>query len=208
MAQQSTQFIEIRRALLSVSDKRGLVDLARSLSSMGVEMISTGGTAGTLRQASVKVLEVAELTGFPEMLDGRVKTLHPYIHAAILARRELPEHMAQLKVYNIKPIDMVVVNLYPFEATAGQPGCTEQEAVEQIDIGGPCLIRAAAKNHTGVGVVVDPQDYESLLGEMKENGGKISLCTSKALAQKAFELTSRYDAIIAAWLKRSAYGAV
>lgn len=200
MPQQSIKMIEVRRALLSVSDKKNLVDFARGLVSMGVEIISTGGTASALRGASVTVREVAELTGFPEMLDGRVKTLHPHIHGGILARRELPEHMAQLKAHNIKTIDMVVVNLYPFEATIGRPGCTEQEAIEQIDIGGPCLIRAAAKNHTAVGVVVDPHDYEPLLQEMRGNGGSISLSTSRALARKAFELTSRYDALIAAWL--------
>jgi len=207
MQSEMKRMIEVRRALLSVSDKKGLVEFARGLASMGVEIISTGGTARTLREASLKVQEVAELTGFPEMLDGRVKTLHPFIHGGILARRELPEHMAQLKAHNIKPIDMVVVNLYPFEATIEKPGCSEQEAIEHIDIGGPCLIRAAAKNHTGVAVVVDPQDYEPLLGEIREHGGKISLSTSRALAQKAFELTSRYDALIARWLGKSACGA-
>ncbi len=200
MVQQAERVIDVRTALLSVSDKRGLVEFARELAAMGVEIISTGGTASILREASLKVREVAEITGFPEMLDGRVKTLHPHIHGGILARRELPEHMAQLKLYNIRPIDMVVVNLYPFEATIHKPGCTEQEAIEQIDIGGPCLIRAAAKNHTGVAVIVDPQDYERVLKEMREKAGGISLETSRGLATKAFALTSRYDGLIAQWL--------
>lgn len=201
---EGEQMIQVRRALLSVSDKGGLVAFARGLASLGVEIISTGGTARNLREATVKVREVTELTGFPEMLDGRVKTLHPHIHGGILARRELPEHMAQLQAHNIKPIDMVVVNLYPFEAAIERPGCTEQEAVEQIDIGGPCLIRAAAKNHKGVVVVVDPRDYETVLGQMLKNAGKIPLSTSRLLARKAFELTSRYDALIAAWFGKSA----
>lgn len=193
--------VRINRALLSVSDKRGLADLARGLASMGVEILSTGGTAKALREGGIQVLEVAEVTGFPEMLDGRVKTLHPRIHGGILARRDLPEHMAQLELHGIKPIDMVVVNLYPFEATVARAGCTEQEAVEQIDIGGPCLIRAAAKNYAGVVVLVDPEDYPGVLEEMMRNQGMVSLATSRKLARKAFGRTSRYDAAICSWLE-------
>lgn len=196
------EMIRIRRALLSVSDKSGLTDLAQGLTSMQVEIISTGGTARALREAGIQVMEVADVTGFPEMLDGRVKTLHPRIHGGILARRDLPEHMAQLEAHNIRPIELVVVNLYPFEDTIGRAGCTEQEAIEQIDIGGPCLIRAAAKNHMGVVVVVDPQDYDRVLGEMRVHGGTVSQATSRDLAQKAFHRTSQYDGVIARWLAR------
>jgi len=202
MSKLPDQMIQVKRALISVSEKRGLVDLARELISMGVEIISTGGTAKSLREASLEVLEVAQLTGFPEMLDGRVKTLHPRIHGGILARRDLPEHLAQLQAHGIQPIDLVVVNLYPFEATIERPGCGQQEAIEQIDIGGPCLIRAAAKNHSGVVVVVDPVDYELVLGEMRQHGGRVSVATSRRLAQKAFQHTSHYDGVIARWLEK------
>lgn len=196
--------IRIRRALLSVSEKRGIVELATALGRMGVEILSTGGTFRALADNGVKVTEVAAVTGFPEMLDGRVKTLHPFIHGGILARRDREDHLRELRGHGILPIDLVVVNLYPFEATVSRPGCTLEEAVENIDIGGPCLIRAAAKNHSGVVVVVDPNDYSSILAEMDRSGGAVSEETSRRLAHKAFQRTSRYDRAISDYLARYA----
>jgi phosphoribosylaminoimidazolecarboxamide formyltransferase/IMP cyclohydrolase len=195
--------IRVRRALLSVSDKQGLVELARGLREMGVEILSTGGTARSLTETGVEVMEVAQVTGFPEMLDGRVKTLHPRIHGGILARRDREDHLQQLRTQGIAPIDLVVVNLYPFESTISRPGCTMEEAIENIDIGGPCLIRASAKNHAGVAVVVDPQDYTPLLEEMLRNGACVSQETSLRLARKAFERTSQYDRTIADYLRHA-----
>ena len=153
---------KIERALISVSDKQGIVEFSRALAAMGVELVSTGGTAALLRDSNIPVKDVAELTGFPEMMDGRVKTLHPKIHGGILALRDNPEHVAKMKEHGIKPIDLVVVNLYPFEATVAR-GAAFEEIVENIDIGGPSMVRAAAKNHQHVGVVVDPADYDSIL---------------------------------------------
>jgi len=201
MSQEGEGTIQVRRALLSVSDKKGLVEFGRELSSLGIEIISTGGTARALRDAGIPVKEVSQVTGFPEMLDGRVKTLHPVIHGGILARRDIARHMGELRAHGIEPIDMVVVNLYPFEATVKARDCGYEEAIEQIDIGGPCLIRAAAKNHASVVVIVDPDDYERVVEEMKERGGKIHRRTSTELAVKAFERTSQYDGAIASWLK-------
>ncbi len=192
---------EVRRALLSVSEKRGLTEFALELQKLEVEIVSTGGTARTLRDAGLSVVEVSEVTGFPEMLEGRVKTLHPRIHGGILARRDRKGHMMQLQEHGIRPIDLVVVNLYPFERTVARPGCTMEEAVEQIDIGGPCLIRAAAKNHDAVAVVVDPDDYGVVAEELQKSGGKIRKAMARALAVKAFELTSKYDAAIASYLR-------
>ena len=191
---------KIMRALLSVTDKSGLVDFARGLAEMGVALISTGGTAAKLREGGLEATDVAEVTGFPEMLDGRVKTLHPRIHGGILARRDDPNHRAQLAEHHIAPIDLVCVNLYAFEATIAKEGCTFADAIENIDIGGPCLIRAAAKNQSGVAVVTDTADYGLILEEMKNNGGGISEETRKKLAAKAFRLTNRYDGAIADYL--------
>ena len=194
---------KIMRALLSVTDKSGLVDFARGLAEMGVALISTGGTAAKLREGGLEATDVAEVTGFPEMLDGRVKTLHPRIHGGILARRDDPNHRAQLAERHIAPIDMVSVNLYAFEATIAKEGCTFADAIENIDIGGPCLIRAAAKNQSGVAVVTDTADYGLILEEMKNNGGGISEETRKKLAAKACRLTNRYDGAIADYLENA-----
>ena len=185
----------IQRALISVSDKRGIVEFSRALAELGIEIISTGGTASLLRESKVPVKDVSELTGFPEMMDGRVKTLHPKIHGGILALRDNSEHRQQMKTHGIAPIDLVVVNLYPFEATVAR-GASFEEIVENIDIGGPSMVRAAAKNHTHVGVVVDPEDYASILSELKENGGALSPKTHYRLFCKAFQHTARYDGAI------------
>jgi len=190
----------IAQALLSVSDKTGLVDFARGLDAMGIKLISTGGTAKSLAEAGLPVTEVADYTGFPEMLDGRVKTLHPSIHGAILARRDSLEHMAALTKHAIAPIDLVVVNLYPFRQTVAKPGCSLDEAIENIDIGGPALVRAAAKNHAHVGVVVDPADYPGLLDELSANGRQLGNATRFRLAQKAFSHTAAYDGAISNYL--------
>ncbi|HEX7270508.1 MAG TPA: bifunctional phosphoribosylaminoimidazolecarboxamide formyltransferase/IMP cyclohydrolase [Casimicrobiaceae bacterium] len=190
----------ITQALLSVSDKTGLVDFARGLSGLGVKLLSTGGTARTLVEAGLPVTEVAAYTGFPEMLDGRVKTLHPKVHGGILARRDVPEHVSALKAYGIPAIDLVVVNLYPFRATVARAGCTLGEAVENIDIGGPTLVRAAAKNYAHVGVVVDPADYVALLAELRSSNVTLSASTRFRLAQKAFSHTAAYDGAISNYL--------
>ncbi|MCC6445186.1 MAG: bifunctional phosphoribosylaminoimidazolecarboxamide formyltransferase/IMP cyclohydrolase [Armatimonadetes bacterium] len=190
----------IKRALLSVSDKTGLPELARGLYGMGVEMISTGGTARALEEGGVPVMQVAQVTGFPEMLDGRVKTLHPNIHGGLLAVRSDEAHMASLGEHGILPIDLVIVNLYPFAETVARPGVTFAEAVENIDIGGPSMIRSAAKNHAFVAVVVDPADYPAVLEEMKAGEGELSEATRRRLAAKAFSLTAAYDRRIAAYL--------
>ena len=192
--------IRIRQALVSVSDKAGLVEFARSLSLFGVSILSTGGTAKLLGASGIKVTEVAEYTGYPEMLDGRLKTLHPKIHGGLLARRDRPEHMAAIKEAGTEPIDLVVVNLYPFAQTVARPGCTFDDAVENIDIGGPTMVRAAAKNHAGVAVVTDPADYDAIIAEMEANGGALSAATRLALAKKAFAHTAAYDAPIANYL--------
>ena len=192
--------IRIRQALASVSDKTGLAEFARSLALFGVSILSTGGTAKLLASHGVKVTEVADYTGYPEMLDGRLKTLHPKIHGGLLARRDLPEHMAAIKEAGTEPIDLVVVNLYPFRETIARPGCTFDEAVENIDIGGPTMVRAAAKNHAGVAVVTDPADYDAIIAEMEANAGALSSATRLALAKKAFAHTAAYDAAIANYL--------
>ncbi|MBI2527647.1 MAG: bifunctional phosphoribosylaminoimidazolecarboxamide formyltransferase/IMP cyclohydrolase [Candidatus Rokubacteria bacterium] len=191
----------VRRALISVHDKRGIVDFARGLAALGVEILSTGGTAALLRGAGIAVVDVAEVTGFPELLDGRVKTLHPKIHGGILARRASPEHMAALEAHRIQPIDLVVVALYPFEQTVARPDVTLAEAVENIDIGGPSMIRGAAKNHDSVGVVTDPAQYPGVLEELGRGDGALSPETRYRLAQEAFRRTAQYDAAIAAYLR-------
>ena len=190
----------IARALLSVSDKTGLVEFARGLADAGVALLSTGGTAKALAAAGLAVTEIDAYTGFPEMLDGRVKTLHPKVHAGILARRDSSEHAATLAAHGIPPIDLVVVNLYPFRETIARAGCTLAEAIENIDIGGPTLVRAAAKNYAGVGVVVDPDDYDALLHELKSNAGALTAATRFRLAQKAFSHTAAYDGAISNYL--------
>jgi phosphoribosylaminoimidazolecarboxamide formyltransferase/IMP cyclohydrolase len=190
----------VKRALISVSDKSGVVELARSLADMEVEILSTGGTASTLRQNGIEIMDVSDYTGYPEMLDGRVKTLHPKIHGGILGQRENSNHVQTMAKHGIEPIDMVVVNLYPFEATVAKPNCTLEEAIENIDIGGPAMIRSAAKNYRDVVVVVDPGDYDDLIAEMKKNGGKISTQTRFRLARKVFHMTAKYDSAISNYL--------
>jgi len=190
---------KVSRALLSVSDKSGIVEFARALAALGVQILSTGGTAKLLEKEGIAVTEVSAYTGFPEMLDGRVKTLHPKIHAGLLARRDDPGHLAALRSAGIPPIDLLVVNLYPFQASVADPDCSFEEAIENIDIGGPALLRAAAKNHAGVGVVVDPADYARVLEEMRSSGG-ISEATRFALAKKVFAHTAAYDGAIANYL--------
>jgi len=192
--------MKIRQALISLSNKSGAIEFALGLVAQGVALLSTGGTARMLRDAGLPVTEVGDYTGFPEMLDGRVKTLHPKIHAGILARRDLPEHLQTIKQHDIPTIDLVCVNLYPFPETIAKPGVTLDEAIENIDIGGPAMVRSSAKNYTGVVVVTDPEDYPALLAEMAAGDGCISLATRFSLAKKAFVHTARYDAAIANWL--------
>jgi phosphoribosylaminoimidazolecarboxamide formyltransferase/IMP cyclohydrolase len=190
---------KIRRAIVSVSDKSGVVGFAKELSQLGVEILSTGGTAKTLRDQGIPVKDISEYTGFPEMLDGRVKTLHPKVHGGLLGQRSKTEHVQKMKEHGILPIDLVAVNLYPFEATVAKEGCTLEEAVENIDIGGPTMIRAAAKNYPDVTVVVDPEDYTPVLSELKEKG-EISVETNFRLAKKVFQHTARYDGAISNYL--------
>jgi phosphoribosylaminoimidazolecarboxamide formyltransferase/IMP cyclohydrolase len=198
--------MRVRRALVSVHDKAGIVEFARALAALGVEILSTGGTAKLIREAGVRVADVSEATGFPEMLDGRVKTLHPKIHGGILARRDVPEHLAALEKHGIAPIDLVVVALYPFEQTVARPGVTRAEAIEQIDVGGPTMIRAAAKNHASVAVVTAQSQYGSVLDELRSSGGSLSDATRLRLAQDAFRRTAQYDAAITAYLSPGALG--
>ncbi|HKE42581.1 MAG TPA: bifunctional phosphoribosylaminoimidazolecarboxamide formyltransferase/IMP cyclohydrolase [Casimicrobiaceae bacterium] len=198
----------ISQALLSVSDKTGLADFARGLAALSIRLLSTGGTARALADAHLPVTEIGAYTGFPEMLDGRVKTLHPKVHGGILARRDLPEHVGALQAHGIATIDLVVVNLYPFRQTIAKPGCTLADAIENIDIGGPTLVRAAAKNYAHVGVVVDPADYPALLEELRANGGRLSLETRFTLAQKAFSHTAAYDGAISNYLTARDAGGV
>ncbi len=192
--------VPIKRALISVTDKSGLVEFARELVAHGVEILSTGGTAKLLQDNGVPVVEVSDYTGFPEMLDGRVKTLHPKIHGGILGRRDLPAHMEQMEKHGIAPIDLVVVNLYQFEKAVARPGCTLEDAVENIDIGGPTLLRAAAKNYQSVAVVTDPADYPTIIHELKAHGGATTVATRFHLARKVFKLTSEYDGAIYRYL--------
>ncbi len=190
----------VKQALISVSDKTGIVELAQGLNQLGVKILSTGGTAKLLADKGIPVTEVSDYTGFPEMLDGRVKTLQPKVHAGILARRDLPEHMETLKKHGIPTIDLVVVNLYPFAATVAKPGCSLEDAIENIDIGGPTMVRAAAKNHAHVAIVTDPADYPDVLAEMQTNDGEISGETRFDLAKKAFSHTAAYDSAISNYL--------
>jgi phosphoribosylaminoimidazolecarboxamide formyltransferase/IMP cyclohydrolase len=192
----------IQRAILSATDKTGLADFARKLSTLGVELVSTGGTAKLLRDSGIAVKDISELTGFPEMLDGRVKTLHPKVHGGILHRREDPKHVAAVAEHGIAPIDMVVVNLYAFEKTAAKPGVAFEELIENIDIGGPSMIRSAAKNFHDVAIVTSPADYDSIAKELQREAGSLSLATKWRLAQKAFATTAAYDSAIASTLER------
>jgi len=192
----------IKRALISVSDKTGIVDFAKQLAGFGVEILSTGGTATLLRQQGLAVKDVSEFTGFPEMLDGRVKTLHPKVHGGLLGMRDNPEHVAKMAEHGIEPIDLVAVNLYPFEATVAKEGCTLEDAIENIDIGGPTMLRSAAKNNRDVTVLVDAADYGAVLVEMKASGGAVSRETNFRLAVKVYQHTAAYDGAISNWLGR------
>src|SRR5881227_2404080 len=191
--------VRVRRALLSVSDKRGLVDFARGLAELGIEIVSTGGTARELEGAGLSVRSIDDYTGFPEILDGRVKTLNPRIYAGLLAVRSNPEHVSTLEEHGIEPIDLVCVNLYPFERTASRRGVSDEEVIENIDIGGPTLIRAAAKNHAFAAVVARPEMYDAVLEELRTTDARLSEQTREALAMEAFSYTARYDAAIARW---------
>jgi len=190
----------IKQALISVSDKSGVLEFARGLTDLGVKILSTGGTAKLFTDNGIPCTEVADYTGFPEMLDGRVKTLQPKVHAGILARRDLPEHVATLEKHGIPTIDLVVVNLYPFAATIAKPNCSLEDAIENIDIGGPTMVRAAAKNHGHVAIVTDPEDYSSVLAEMQTNAGAVSDATRFELMKKAFSHTAAYDSAISNYL--------
>src|SRR6201989_977504 len=188
----------VTRALLSVSDKSGLIEFARALADRGVDLVSTGGTAKAIAAAGLKVRDVSELTGFPEMMDGRVKTLHPKVHGGLLAIRDNAEHAGAMKTHGIAPIDLLVVNLYPFEATVDK-GADFEECIENIDIGGPAMIRAAAKNHDDVAVVVEAQDYQAVLDELAANNGATTLALRRQLPPKAYARTAAYDAAISNW---------
>ncbi|MEI6352055.1 MAG: bifunctional phosphoribosylaminoimidazolecarboxamide formyltransferase/IMP cyclohydrolase [Verrucomicrobiota bacterium] len=194
--------MKIKRALISVSDKTGLVEFAGELAALGVELISTGGTAKLLQKEGIACTEISAYTGFPEMMDGRVKTLHPKVHGGLLYLRDNPTHVEQAKVHGIEPIDLVVVNLYPFESTITKDGVTLEEAIEQIDIGGPSMLRSAAKNYRSVTVVVDPADYEDVLTSIRDNDGATTLKLRERLAIKVFVTTSKYDAAIANYLNK------
>ncbi|HEY4996707.1 MAG TPA: bifunctional phosphoribosylaminoimidazolecarboxamide formyltransferase/IMP cyclohydrolase, partial [Solirubrobacteraceae bacterium] len=197
--------VRVRRALLSVSDKQGLVEFARGLQELGVELVSTGGTSRELESAGIAVRAIEDFTGFPEIMDGRVKTLHPRLYAGLLARRDEPSHLRAAQEQQIEQVDLVCVNLYPFEQTVARGDASEQEVIENIDIGGPTMIRAAAKNAAFAAVVVDPADYGRLLGELRASEGRLSLDSRKELAAKAFACTARYDAAISAWFARNTY---
>lgn len=197
------QLVKAARALVSVSDKAGIIELAKTLNGFNIEIISTGGTAKAIADAGIPVIPIDEVTGFPEMMDGRVKTLHPKIHGGLLARRDLKEHVQSMTDHDILPIDLVIVNLYPFETTITKEGVTDGEAIEQIDIGGPSMVRSAAKNHASVAIVTDPSQYESLIKELKGNEGQTTLNLRKELAAQAFVQTASYDAMIAQWMTRN-----
>ena len=197
------QLRPIRRALISISDKTGIVDFARELAHFNVEIISTGGTAKALRDAGITVRDISDVTGFPEMMDGRVKTLHPRVHGGLLAIRDNPEHLVAMEQNGIEPIDLVVVNLYPFAETISREGVTLDEAIEQIDIGGPAMIRSAAKNAQDVAVVVAASSYQNIVHEMKSRDGALSLATRKRLAQEAFKQTAMYDMIVSSYLSKA-----
>ncbi len=192
---------KIERAIISVTDKSGIVEFSRKLSDMGVEILSTGGTAKAIRERGVKVIDISEYTGFPEMLDGRVKTLHPKVHGGLLGVRSNPEHVKMMQENGISNIDLIVVNLYQFEKTVSKEGVTLEDAIENIDIGGPAMLRSSAKNFNDVTVVVDPEDYDLVLNEMEENNGSTLLKTRFYLAKKVFNLTHKYDGAISRYLE-------
>ena len=194
------EMVKIRRALLSVSDKAGVVDFARALAEMSVVIISTGGTSRALSEAGVEVVPVEQVTDFPEMMDGRVKTLHPKVHGGILAIKDNEKHLADMKAHGIESIDLVCVNLYPFEKTVAKPGCSLAEAIENIDIGGPTMIRSSAKNNAFVAVVTDPSQYKGIIEEMQANQGALSVQTRAKLALVAFTRTAQYDRAISDYL--------
>ncbi len=196
----------IKRALISVSDKTNIVEFAQKLSEQGVTILSTGGTAKLLSDGGVTVTPISDYTGFPEMMDGRIKTLHPKVHGGILGKRDNPDHMQAMDEHGITPIDLVVINLYPFESTIAKSGCTLEDAIENIDIGGPTMVRSSAKNYQDVTVVVNPEDYAVVIKEMKENGGATTLATRQRLSRDAFALTSRYDAAITRYLSQQVEG--
>jgi len=191
---------KIRKAIISVTDKTGVVEFAREISEMGVDILSTGGTARVLREGGVEVTDISSYTGFPEMMDGRVKTLHPKVHGGLLGLRDNAEHKRMMDEHGIAPIDMVVVNLYRFEDTVAKEGVGLEEAIENIDIGGPAMLRSSAKNFKFVTVVVDPADYRPVIDEMKASGGETTLSTRFQLARKVFALTHRYDGAISNYL--------
>ena len=193
---------KIERGIISVTDKAGVVEFARSLTKFGVQILSTGGTARVLREGGLSVTDISEYTGFPEMLDGRVKTLHPKVHGGLLGLRDNPEHVRLMKEHEIENIDLLVVNLYQFEKTVAKEGVTLEEAIENIDIGGPAMLRSSAKNFRDVTVIVDPADYEVVLEEMEELGGTTSLQTRFRLAKKVFQLTHKYDGAISKYLEK------
>ena len=193
---------KIRRVLISVSDKTGIVDFVRDLAQYNVQILSTGGTARILRDAGLEIMDVSDYTGFPEMMDGRVKTLHPKIHGGLLGLRSNEEHVKTMKEHGIDNIDMVVVNLYPFKQTIEKPDCTFEDAIENIDIGGPAMLRSAAKNFSSVTVITDPKDYAVVLDELKNNNGEVSAKTNLSFAVKVYEKTSEYDRMITDYLKK------
>ena len=198
---RGTKMAKIERALISLTDKSGIEDFAKELAALGVEILSTGGTAAKMRESGIEVMDVSEFTGFPEMLDGRVKTLHPKVHGGILNQRANPDHQKQCAENGLKNIDLIAVNLYAFEKTVADPNCSLGDAIENIDIGGPTLLRASAKNFHDVTVIVDPADYPQVLQEMKATGNT-TLKTRFRLAAKVFALTSSYDTTISAWLDK------
>jgi phosphoribosylaminoimidazolecarboxamide formyltransferase / IMP cyclohydrolase len=194
---------KIKRVVISVSDKSGVAAFAKELDAFGVEFLSTGGTAKMLREAGLKVKDISEYTGFPEMLDGRVKTLHPKVHGGLLGVRSNPEHVKTMKQHAIENIDMLVINLYPFKQTISRQGCTFEEAIENIDIGGPAMLRSGAKNFESVTVIIDPADYKVVIDEMKKNNGEVSRNTNFKLAAKVFKTTHEYDGMISKYLNEN-----
>ncbi len=194
---------KIKRAIISVTDKSGIVEFAKSLTRFGVQILSTGGTAKALRQGGIEVTDISAYTGFPEMMDGRVKTLHPKVHGGLLGLRDNPDHVRMMKEHGIRAIDMVVVNLYQFEKTVAKEGVTLEEAIENIDIGGPSMLRSSAKNFKDVTVIVDPADYDKVLKEMEARDGETEPETRFQLAKKVFRLTSRYDGAISQYLEKT-----
>ena len=194
---------KIEKAIISVTDKSGIVDFAKALLKFDVQILSTGGTAKVLREGGIPVTDISDYTGFPEMMDGRVKTLHPKVHGGLLGLRENPDHVKMMNKYGILPIDMLVVNLYQFEKTVAKEGVTLEEAIENIDIGGPSMLRSSAKNFRDVTVIVDPADYDVVLKELEQNGGETTSKTRFRLAKKVFQLTHQYDGAIAAYLEKA-----